>query len=169
MGIIKFVLYKSCCWFKYLLSHMGEYVAGLGLSSTWKSSIHANLIYGLAYLMRFLRGWWKSETARQLVAPYNGWTIAFLCQVYVILLCFTHSEPFILHDFVTNQHEIGWDHDLFWVYWSRLIWFIVWAEQDMGCLGVVVGGSSVEQRTHSAQQTATRNVAGNALLAFCLP
>jgi hypothetical protein len=39
----------------------------------------------------------------------------------------------------------------------------------MGCLGVVVGGSSVEQRTHSAQQTAMRNVAGSALLAFCLP
>ncbi len=38
----------------------------------------------------------------------------------------------------------------------------------MGYLGVVVGGSSVEQRTHSAQQTATCNVAGNALLAFCL-
>jgi hypothetical protein len=26
--IVKFLLYKSCCWFKYLLSHMGEYVAG---------------------------------------------------------------------------------------------------------------------------------------------
>ncbi len=39
----------------------------------------------------------------------------------------------------------------------------------MGCLGVVVGGSSVEQRAHSAQQRATHNVAGNALLAFCLP
>jgi len=38
----------------------------------------------------------------------------------------------------------------------------------MGCLGVVVGGSSVEQRTHTTQQTATRNVTGNALLAFCL-
>ncbi len=39
----------------------------------------------------------------------------------------------------------------------------------MGCLGVVVGGSTVEQQTHSAQQMVTRNVAGNALLAFCLP
>jgi hypothetical protein len=116
--------------------------------------------------MRFLHGWWKSETACKLVAPYNDWTIAFLCQLYVILLCFTPSEPFILHDFVTNQHEIGLDHDLLWVYWSWLMWFIVWAEQDIGCLGVVVGGSSVEQRTYSAQQMATHNVAGNALLAF---
>lgn len=39
---------------------------------------------------------------------------------------------------------------------------------DMGCLGVVVGGSSVEQRTHSAQQTATRNVAGFSLGGFGL-
>jgi len=59
---------------------------------------------------------WAMETACQLVAPYNGWTIAFLCQLYVTLLCFTLSEPFILHDFVQNQHEIGLDHDLFWVY-----------------------------------------------------
>jgi hypothetical protein len=38
----------------------------------------------------------------------------------------------------------------------------------MGCLGVVVGGSSVEQQTYSAQQTATPNVAGFSLGAFGL-
>jgi hypothetical protein len=31
----------------------------------------------------------------KLVAPYNGWTIAFLYQLYVTLLCFTPSEHFI--------------------------------------------------------------------------
>ncbi len=76
--------------------------------------MHANRIYGLAYLMRFLHGCQKSETACQLVAPCNGWTTAFLYRLYVILLCFTPSEPFMLHDFVTNQHEVGLDHDLLW-------------------------------------------------------
>jgi len=38
-NIIKFVLCKSCCLFKYLLSHMGEYVAG------WACQVHGSHQY----------------------------------------------------------------------------------------------------------------------------